>query len=80
MGKPGHPGVRRIIKAAGYSLQGFRAAWQHEPAFRQETLLAVAFSPLAVWLGQTALQVAVLLSSLLLVVIVELLNPGFNLY
>lgn len=78
MGKPGHTGITRIIKAAGYSLQGFRAAWRHESAFRLETLLTAAFAPLAFWLGQTALQVALLLGSLLVVVIVELLNSGIE--
>ncbi|SUG50196.1 diacylglycerol kinase [Salmonella enterica subsp. arizonae] len=31
-------GFTRIIKAAGYSWKGFRAAWTHEAAFRQESL------------------------------------------
>ena len=29
-------GLTRIIKAAGYSWKGFRAAWVNEAAFRQE--------------------------------------------
>jgi len=28
-------GLIRIVKAAGYSLKGFRAAWKNEAAFRQ---------------------------------------------
>ncbi|MCB1788072.1 MAG: diacylglycerol kinase [Gammaproteobacteria bacterium] len=78
MAKPGDTGLRRIIKAAGYSLKGFRAAWKYESAFRQETLLAVAFLPLALWLGQNAVQIALLVATLLLVVIVELLNSGIE--
>ena len=78
MAKPGYTGLTRIIKAAGYSLQGFRAAWRHESAFRQETLLTVALLPLAVWLGQGAVQIALLVGSLFLVVIVELLNSGIE--
>ncbi|WP_370514911.1 diacylglycerol kinase [Pantoea sp. M_5] len=35
-------GLIRIVKAAGYSWQGLRAAWQHEAAFRQEALAALA--------------------------------------
>lgn len=31
-------GFTRIIKAAGYSWKGFRAAWTHEAAFRQESI------------------------------------------
>jgi len=78
MSKPGYTGLTRIIKATGYSLQGFRAAWKHESAFRQETLLAAVLIPCAVWLGQNATQVALLLSTLLLVVIVELVNSAIE--
>jgi len=34
-------GLLRIVKAAGYSWQGLRAAWQHEAAFRQEATAAI---------------------------------------
>jgi diacylglycerol kinase (ATP) len=78
MAKPGYTGLKRVIKAAGYSLQGFRAAWRHESAFRQETLLALAFLPLAVWLGRDAVEIALLVGTLFLVVIVELLNSGIE--
>ncbi len=78
MGKSGYTGLTRIIKAAGYSLQGFRAAWKHESAFRQETLIAIVLLPLAFWLGRGAVQIALLVGSLLLVVIVELLNSGIE--
>ena len=66
MTKPGYTGLKRIVMAAGYSLQGFRAAWKHESAFRQETLLTLAFLPLAIWLGQSAAQTALLISTLFL--------------
>ena len=78
MTKPGYTGLKRIVMAAGYSLQGFHAAWKHESAFRQETLLTLAFLPLAIWLGQSAAQTALLISTLFLVVIVELLNSGIE--
>jgi diacylglycerol kinase (ATP) len=78
MAKPGYTGLERIIKASGYSLQGFRAAWKHESAFRQETLLALVFMPLALWLGQSAVQTALLVGTLFLVVIVELLNSSIE--
>ncbi|HJD72971.1 MAG TPA: diacylglycerol kinase, partial [Enterobacter roggenkampii] len=34
-------GLTRIIKAAGYSWKGFRAAWVNEAAFRQEGVAAI---------------------------------------
>jgi len=78
MAKPGDTGLTRIIKATGYSLKGFRAAWKHESAFRQETLLAAFLIPFAIWLGQNATQIALLISTLFLVVIVELLNSAIE--
>jgi len=78
MAKPGYTGLTRIIKATGYSLQGFRAAWKHESAFRQETLLAAVLVPFAIWLGQDATQIALLVGTLFLVVIVELLNSAIE--
>jgi diacylglycerol kinase (ATP) len=78
MGKPGATGVRRIINATGYSVKGIRAAWQHESAFRQESVLCLVMFPLAIWLGRTPLEYAILIGSLLLVIIVELLNSAIE--
>ncbi len=69
-------GLTRIIKAAGYSARGFRAAWLNEAAFRQELLLCLLLLPLALWLGRTAVEWALLLGSLLLVLVAELLNSA----
>jgi len=68
----------RIIKAAGYSWAGLRSAWHSETAFRQEIVLCVVLVPLAVWLGGTGLERAVMIGSLLLVLIVELINSGLE--
>ena len=68
--------IRRIINAAGYSLQGLRAAWQHEAAFRQECVVAALLVPCAFWLGEDLAQTALLLAVLGLVLVVELLNSA----
>ena len=59
-----------------YSMQGFRAAIQYEAAFRQELMLAAVLFPCAFWVGQTAAQIALLIASLFLVLIIELLNSA----
>jgi len=76
MGKPGNTGLRRIVNATFFSMAGLRAAWLHESAFRQETLLCAVLIPTAFWLGQTAVERSLLIGSCLLVLIVELLNSG----
>jgi diacylglycerol kinase (ATP) len=78
MGKPGHTGLTRIIKAFGFSMKGFRAAWRHESAFRQETTLALVLFPAAIWLGQNSAQTLLLIGSLFLVVVVELINSAIE--
>ncbi len=72
----GKTGLRRLLNALGYSLAGFRAAYKHEDAFRQEVLLAFVLIPLALWLNVSLLGKALMLGSVLLVIIVELLNSA----
>ncbi|MDH3614463.1 MAG: diacylglycerol kinase [Gammaproteobacteria bacterium] len=78
MAKPGNTGIRRILRATKFSAQGFAQAWQHEAAFRQELILIVVLTPVGVWLGRTPVEWAILFTSLLLVLIVELLNSAIE--
>src|SRR5207245_5240666 len=70
-------GLSRIWHATGYSLQGLRAGWG-ETAFRQEAVASLILLPLAFWLGQGWVQVALLAGTVVLVLIVELLNTGIE--
>ena len=73
---PRRPG--RILKATIWSMQGLRAAWLHESSFRLEVYLLLVMGPLAVWLGQTGVERALLLGSCLLVLSIELLNSSIE--
>lgn len=70
-------GLVRMRHAFGYSVAGFRAGW-NETAFRQEALASLVMLPLAFWLGQTWMEVALLAGTVLLVMVVELLNTGIE--
>jgi diacylglycerol kinase (ATP) len=74
----GKTGLVRLWNAFGYSLAGFRAAYKHEDAFRQEVLLAALLIPLALWLPVGYLGKALMVGSVLLVIIVELLNSAIE--
>ncbi len=74
----GKTGLRRLVNALGYSLAGFRAAYKHEDAFRQEVLLATVLIPLALWLPESAIGKAMMIGSVLLVIIVELINSAIE--
>lgn len=71
-------GLTRIIKAAGYSWKGLRAAWQNEAAFRQESVAAVVAIIIACWLHVDAVTRVLLIGSVLLVIIVEVLNSAIE--
>lgn len=74
----GKSGLRRIVDASGYSLDGLRAAFRHEAAFRQEVLLAAVLIPIALAWGKTGADKALLAGSVMLVLIAELLNSAIE--
>lgn len=74
----GKTGLRRLINAFGYSIEGFKAAFHHEDAFRQEVFLAIVLIPLAIYLGSDATEKALMIASVILVMIVELLNSAIE--
>jgi diacylglycerol kinase (ATP) len=76
--KPGATGITRVINAFGYSMKGLKAAFINEAAFRQELLLFVVLSPVAIWLGQSGIEQALLIGSLFLVLITELMNSAIE--
>nr|WP_267472993.1 diacylglycerol kinase [Stenotrophomonas rhizophila] len=71
-------GPRRILMAAVWSWQGLRAAWLHESSFRLEVYLLVVLAPLALWLGQSPVERALMIGSLLLVLAMELANSAIE--
>lgn len=71
-------GLKRIINACIFSMAGFKAVWEHEEAFRQEVLLFIVSTPLALWLGHTTQDKLLLVGSIVLVLLVELLNSAIE--
>jgi diacylglycerol kinase (ATP) len=74
----GKTGLRRLMNAFGYSIAGTLAAFKHEDAFRQEVILAVVLTPVALYFGETAIDQALMISSLLFIIVVELLNSSIE--
>jgi diacylglycerol kinase (ATP) len=72
----GQRGLRRVLNATRYSIDGLRAAWAHEDAFRQELVLAAIMIPVALWLPVTLPEKILLVGVVVLVLIVELLNTA----
>jgi diacylglycerol kinase (ATP) len=74
----GQTGLKRVWNAFFYSLDGFKAAFRHEDAFRQEVFLSIVLIPLAFYLHASGIGRALMIASVLLVLIVELLNSGIE--
>ncbi|MBR9873106.1 diacylglycerol kinase [Vibrio sp. J1-1] len=77
-GKPGNTGVKRIIKATGYSIQGLKAAFKHEAAVRQELALLSIAVILACLVDVGMIERILLIGVVVLVLIVELLNSAIE--
>lgn len=72
----GKTGLKRIWNAFFYSIEGLRAAYRHEDAFRQEVLLAALLIPVALLMPVAGIGKALMSGAVLLVLIVELLNSA----
>jgi diacylglycerol kinase (ATP) len=67
---------KRVIKAFQYSINGFKAAWIHEAAFRQEILTLVILVPSGLAMTTSLTLKLFLLFNAVLILIVELLNSA----
>jgi diacylglycerol kinase (ATP) len=72
----GKTGIKRVYNAFFYSMEGLRAAFRHEDAFRQEVFLAALLIPAALFMPASGGGKALMVFSVLLVLIVELLNSA----
>ena len=76
MGKRSGDGIARIYRAFWWSMAGLKVTFLKEAAFRQELLFCIVLTPFAFYFGETGVERALLLGSLLIVLIVELLNSA----
>ena len=74
----GKTGLRRIWNALFYSCDGLAAAFRHEDAFRQESILAIVLIPAALLTPASGTGKALMIASVVLVLVVELLNSALE--
>jgi diacylglycerol kinase (ATP) len=70
--------IRHIINAFRYTWAGLVSAWKNELAFRGEVVVAIVMVPLGFWLGRSAVEQALLIASILLILLTELLNSALE--
>ncbi|MCB9990015.1 MAG: diacylglycerol kinase [Rhodospirillales bacterium] len=73
-----HKGLKRIWNAFFYSINGFKACYRTEEAFKQEIVLALILIPLGLYLGESAVERLFLCVSVMFVLLVELLNTAIE--
>lgn len=76
--KPGLKGSARWFPAFRNSMKGFKAAYKYEAAFREETLLLLISLPLAIYFGDSPIEIILMWGSVLSLLIVELLNSAIE--
>ena len=72
------PGPGRWLAALKNSGKGFRFAFKHEAAFREEFILVALLTPLAFFISSGWLHTCALIGGLLLLLIVEVLNSAIE--
>jgi diacylglycerol kinase (ATP) len=72
----GNRGLTRAIHAAKNSWHGLIFAFKEESAFRQELVLLVVLSPIALFLPVGLVEKALMICSLIMVLVIELLNSS----
>ena len=76
--KPNGSGLMRILKASKCSIQGFKAAYIHESAFRQELLLSLVLLPFSFVLASSITSWLMLVVSLLFLLLIEIINSAIE--
>ena len=74
----GTSGLQRILNATGYSLAGFKAAFQNEAAFRQIILINSLLIPLSFFMPVSRVEQVIMIVVCLLAIIVELINSAIE--
>ena len=76
--KPNGTGLHRIYRAYICSIKGFKAAYTHESAFRQELLLCACLFPLSFFIAKSVSEWVVLVCSLLFLLFAEIVNSALE--
>ena len=75
---PKRRSFRNFFSSVRYSVEGFIAAFQHEPSFREDLIFVILLVPVAIILPVNAVSSAVMIASLFIILIVELLNSAIE--
>ena len=63
--------IKRLVNASQNSLAGIKTAFNQQEGFRQEIVLGLFLTPVAIYLGDDGVKKALLIGALLIVLIVH---------
>lgn len=78
MNAPGRKEVVHTYNALRWSLKGLSAALRTEVSFRVDVVLFFIFFAAGLWLGETAVEKALLVAPLFLILALDLLNAALE--
>ena len=56
--------ILRLLRATKHALRGFRDAFRSQVSIRQEVLILLVMTPLALWLGENGVERALMIGAL----------------
>ena len=71
-------GLPRILNAFKFSYDGFVATFKSEEAFRQDIIICIILTPIAIFLPITLIEKLFLFSTLFLIIMAELINTAIE--
>ncbi len=69
---------KRLFKAIKYSSEGLIEAVSNHTAFKQELLIFIILTPLAIIVGNSFLEISILIFSVILVLVIEIINTAIE--
>ncbi|MDT0582631.1 diacylglycerol kinase [Brumicola blandensis] len=78
MNKLNGVGIRRVLNATYCSFKGFKAAFLHESAFRQELLLSALLFPISFFVATTVEVWLLLTISMIFLLFAEIVNSALE--
>jgi diacylglycerol kinase (ATP) len=71
-------GLKQIVAAGKWSMQGLYATFKHEASFRLEFYLFLILVPTAIYIANSSMQLLLLIACLVLVLILEIINSSIE--
>jgi len=71
-------GIDRILSATSNSMSGIKGCWQHDEAFRQDTMLSLVLLAASFFVAESPIQWLLLILPLFLLLIIECVNSAIE--